>query len=393
MTLKKKRIGIFGAGNFGQYVYDVMKHHSNKEIICFLDNNAGNILREIPVWSVSELKVHMLEIDQIWLAVKNFYQMGDIVLQLHDIGVKEIWIIKPDLWNKRMLEQSIFEIENRYMYYLDISKKAVITKLEFDVCNVCNLNCRGCGHFAPIFKGEYVRVEDFQKQMDLLSRRFANVFRFRLMGGEPFLHKEFDKFIKIAREKLPYTHLEIVTNGLLLKNVPDYIWQAIIENEAVLNISLYPPTFRIKDEIVAMLGEKGIEYSFGSGLEQYNEDGIIEEFHKCFTENKTHNPIIAFRHCMFKSCHYLRDGKISKCSYPLLSYSINDYYQKKYIVEEADYVDLEDTKILPWDMVRRLRAATPFCAYCIEDAPVRFSWQTGGDYRFEDYIIEEGEEK
>lgn len=387
--VSEKRIGIFGAGNFGQYVYELFK--SDEKIVCFIDNDAANKSKQIPVWSVEELRLHLHEISQIWLSITNYYEMGDIVLQLHDIGVKEIWIVKPQLWDKREMGEADSEIKKKYIYHLDISEKAVISKLEFHVCDACNLNCRGCSHFAPVFAGGFVQSDDFERQMELLSQKFVNIFRFRLMGGEPFLHKELDKLIKISRKALPYTHLEIVTNGLMLRKVPDNIWRSVRENEAILNISLYPPTFKIKDELVEMLDKKGVEYSFGSALEQYNENGIIEEFHKCFTEHRSHNPITAARYCMSKKCHYLREGKISKCALPLLSYALNDYYHKNYVVEEGDYVDLNDIKISPWDMVHRLHSATPFCAYCIEEFPHRFSWKTGGNYNFEDYIVEEEE--
>jgi len=387
--VSEKRIGIFGAGNFGQYVYDLFK--SNEKIVCFIDNDATNKSKQISVWSVEELRLRLHEIDQIWISITNYYEMGDIVLQLHDIGVKEIWIVKPQLWDKREKGDSESEIKKKYIYHLDISERAVIAKLEFHVCDACNLNCRGCSHFAPVFTGGFVQIHHFERQMELLSQKFVNIFRFRLMGGEPFLHKELDKFITISRKVLPYTHLEIVTNGLILREVPDNIWQSVRENEAILNISLYPPTFKIKNELVEMLDKKGVEYSFGSALEQYNENGVIKEFHKCFTEHRLHNPITAARYCMGKKCHYLRDGKISKCALPLLSHGLNNYYHKNYVVEEGDYADLNDMKTSSWDMVHKLHNATPFCAYCIEEFPHRFPWKTGGNYTFEDYIVEEEE--
>lgn len=182
--VSEKKIGIFGAGNFGQYVYELFK--SNEKIVCFIDNDAVNKSKQIPVWSVEELRLHLHEISQIWLSITNYYEMGDIVLQLHDIGVKEIWIVKPQLWDKREMGEADSEIKEKYIYHLDISEKAVISKLEFHVCDACNLNCRGCSHFAPVFAGGFVQSDDFERQMELLSQKFVNIFRFRLMGGGTF---------------------------------------------------------------------------------------------------------------------------------------------------------------------------------------------------------------
>lgn len=107
--VSEKRIGIFGAGNFGQYVYDLFK--SNEKIVCFIDNDATNKSKQISVWSVEELRLRLHEIDQIWISITNYYEMGDIVLQLHDIGVKEIWVVKPQLWDKREKGDSESEIK------------------------------------------------------------------------------------------------------------------------------------------------------------------------------------------------------------------------------------------------------------------------------------------
>lgn len=386
-----KHIAIFGAGAFGEYIYNVLKKENDKKIVCFVDNRGKALERIIPVWTVEKLQRELSTIDQIWLAVSNYYDMGDIVFQLHDIGVNEIWVVKPELWNRKLSFCSVNEIENEYVYYLDISKKAVISKLEFHVCDICNLNCKGCSHFAPVFErreGGYVTTDNFAKQAGLLSQKFANIFRFRLMGGEPFLHKNLDAFVEMSRKALPYTHLEIVTNGLILQKVPEYIWSSIRKNRAVLNISLYPPTFNIKNELEEFLSEKEIEYSFGSGLEQYNEYGIIEEFHKCFTEYKIHDPQISSKQCMGSKCHYLREGRISKCALPLLSKYLNEYYGKNYMVEARDFVCLEDDGISPWEMVNILENATPFCAYCTEGKPERFLWEVG-KHQFADYVITE----
>lgn len=164
--VSEKKIGIFGAGNFGQYVYELFK--SDEKIVCFIDNDAVNKSKQIPVWSVEELRLHLHEISQIWLSITNYYEMGE----------------------------ADSEIKEKYIYHLDISEKAVISKLEFHVCDACNLNCRGCSHFAPVFAGGFVQSDDFERQMELLSQKFVNIFRFRLMGGNLFYTKNWINSLK-----------------------------------------------------------------------------------------------------------------------------------------------------------------------------------------------------
>lgn len=383
------QVAIWGAGHYGNFLAEKFSHSDEVKIVCFVDNAVG-LEREVPVVSCEELKDKWnKEIDEVFIAISDYYALGDIILQAYDAGIFQVSVVKPELWKLQSEKQNITfkELRNKYMYKLDIREKAVITKLEYHVCDICNLNCKGCSHFAPIFSNKLPSFESFCKDMQQLSKRFSNILRLRLMGGEPFLNKELPFFIKEARKAFPYSHLEIVTNGLLLETADNDIWNVIKECSAVLQISLYPPTNAIQDKLAKLLKEKDVAFSFGSGLEQYNDKGIIEEFHKNLTKNRVHNPEDAVKYCMGNRCHYLRDGKISKCALPLLASKINQYFGTEYIVEQEDIFDIYEETLSAWEIVKKLHKATPFCGYCITDKPVRFSWVAHGQVDFSDYVV------
>lgn len=382
-----KRIVIYGAGNFGQMIYENMKDNCNLEMTAFIDNFVKDGQREIPVWSIKNLKMQMQNIDEIWIAVMNEGVLEEIVLSLYDAGVENIGIIQSDSYDNLVSGGTLNEED---ILYLDIRQKAFMGRLEFHVCDICNLNCRGCSHFAPIFTGGFVLPENFRKQIEKAAEKFY-ISCLRLMGGEPFLHKELGEIIIIARDVLPNTRLELVTNGLLLMGITGEIWDIIKENRATLCISLYKPTFQIKDKLRDYLKNKGVSYKFVLGTDQKNKEGIIEEFGKCLTNKRNHNAAVAGKYCMGSICRYLRDGKISRCSRPLLSPYINEYYGENFILEDADYISLEDDSLSSWDMVRKLHEVTPFCGYCIEREAETFLWEAGVKPRLSDNIIMEDE--
>ncbi len=382
-----KKIAIYGAGDFGQMIYENLKGSHEVKVIAFIDNYVKDGERKLPVWSMADLKARIQNIDVIWTAVINEGVLEEIVLSLYEAGVKNVGIPRPDSYDKL---KSGGDINDEDILYLDLLQKAFMGRLEFHVCDVCNLNCKGCSHFAPIFTGGFVLPQNFRKQIERAAEKF-HISCLRLMGGEPFLHKQLGEFVKIARNLLPDTRLEIVTNGLLLMGIKGKIWDVIKENKATLCISLYPPVFRIKDKLKDYLEGKEVSYRFVRGLEQKNQEGIIEEFHKGFTNKRTHNATVSGKNCMGSICRYLRDGKISRCALPLLSPYINMYYGEKYILEDVDYISLEDNSLSPWDMVRRLHEATPFCGYCVEGRTQRFSWQAGAEPALSDNIVIEDE--
>ena len=180
----------------------------------------------------------------------------------------------------------------------------------------------------------------------------------------------------------------VVTNGLLFRNVSDKIWQAIKEHNVFVQVSLYRPTFRIQNKLKEFLLQNGINFTFSSGLKQNNEVGEIDEFHKCLTKSRTHDPIVASRHCFGSRCHFLRHGKISKCAVPLLADDLNKYFKSNWLVVPDDYVDIY-SDMAPWDMFIRLNSHTPFCGYCLEQQPLRFKWALtqNEQVKIDDYVV------
>lgn len=385
MTKKDYAYAIFGAGNFGKQL-KIEMDEKGYFVPFFVDNNVTN--KDVSTISPLELKWRMSrrEVDAVIIAVKDYYALGDIVFFLHEMGItKNIFVLRPEMYcTKRVEDFSLIE----HIYPLDLSKKAIITKLEFHVCDHCNLNCKGCSHFAPIYDESFANIVSFEQDVYQLSRIFDNILRFRLMGGEPFLNKELPLFINAVRKFFPNSRIEIVTNGLVLEKVDESIWKAIREAKAILNISLYPPTHKILDSLIAFLDNKTIEYEVGSGLIQNNDSGIIEEFHKNLTMKNNHSQWIAASKCMGGRCHYLRNGKISKCAIPLLAEDINKYFGTNFIATQDDYVDIYDD-VSPWEMARKLYYATPFCKYCSDMGTERFGWEcsNGKKQEISDYVV------
>ncbi len=383
--MNERDIAIWGGGRFGQKMKTIFES-DGYSVVTFVDRESKVALRN--VINSKDITDNFVANTVFYVCIRDYYALGDVVFEMHEKGVEGAWIVNPDIYDENEIESISDLKKSGRIYYLDFSNKAVISKLEFHVIDRCNLNCRGCSHFAPEFKNGYVDINDFEKQMFLVSNSFSNVFRFRLMGGEPFLHDQLGEFALIARKYLPHTHLEIVTNGLMYKYVSAENWDLIKRADAVLNISLYPPTFECKHLIEEYLNKIGIKFSFGSGLEQYNDNGIIEEFHKCLTHNATHDAKKAIKRCVGSYCYYLRDGIISKCSLPQLIGVVNEKYGEKYVVDKKDCIELK-TVDDPWSIVERLRKPMLFCRYCTDSGVLeRFKWTNKGEKVISDYIME-----
>ena len=62
-------------------------------------------------------------------------------------------------------------------------------RFEIHLCDHCNLNCKGCGHFSPLAQKRFLDPAVFERdcrQLSKLSNRKIELID--LMGGEPLLH-------------------------------------------------------------------------------------------------------------------------------------------------------------------------------------------------------------
>jgi len=73
--------------------------------------------------------------------------------------------------------------------------------IQIDITNACTFNCSNCTRFCGQHKKPFfMDFETFKKAVDSL-KEFKGIVG--IMGGEPTLHPEFDKFIKYLAEKRP----------------------------------------------------------------------------------------------------------------------------------------------------------------------------------------------
>jgi len=79
------------------------------------------------------------------------------------------------------------------------------------------------------------------------------------MGGEPLLHPNICEFLYIARKNFPKTDIRLVTNGLLLKKMPEHFWVALRLTNVKVDMSKYPPTNNEFDSYINLINENNVK--------------------------------------------------------------------------------------------------------------------------------------
>lgn len=375
---------VFGAGKIGRYIIDT-RPCDNNEIRYIMDNKQAEI--EIQYKHIPIIKPESLEGEQrnklmVVIALKDFNVAMEVACQLFDEGYRQLFLLHESVLNRH---ESLWNADGTLDQYkvtkLQCGEKGrellpTLKYLEMHVANGCNLNCKGCTHFSNLYqKNDLVDLEDFSKQLEILSKK-CNLLKLRLMGGEPLLNPQIERYLETARCNFPTTELYLVTNGLLLLSKHEEFFDKLKELHIIVCISWYPPTAGKRDEILRKLDEHGV-------LHMENLEDIYE-FTKCLTLQHTHDGEQAIKKCGMAKCTILKDYKIYKCSFMAYCGKLNERFGTNLVQEKGFSIE---SSVEEWkEMLSRLEEPMPFCRYCT-DTPVAYEWNGGRVPALEDWIV------
>ena len=260
-------------------------------------------------------------------------------------------------------------------------KKSFIGYMETNIVDGCNLNCKGCTHFAGLFgRDEIYPLENFRRDIRQLSE-LCDVYTLRLLGGEPLLLKNVEDYIKITRKYLPDTHLQLVTNGLLIPSMPQSFFDTLRQNNFFVTVSMYPPTMKLADRIKKLFDSNGVKFGFISNF--------CDKFGVFLTLHSGNNPYKSRVACFNNDCKLLRDGKIYKCPIDALVYRFAEYFGIENYPKSTG-VDLYAQNFSA--MLQMLNGNVEMCEWCGEKT--RFiQWKSTNNPRIEDWLAEPDELK
>lgn len=230
-----------------------------------------------------------------------------------------------------------------------------IGSIDIPVVNHCNLNCKGCDHFAPLAKEKYPNVEQYEILLKRLKHILHDrkVLRFNLMGGEPLLHPQIEDFCRITREIFPESQVCLVTNGLLLK-AKQNLKNICEEYDVKIKITNYHD--KNKKFYKTNLDEKGqydtYKYCNNRSM-NVNEikKNVSEEMFDFYTD--------------FPCTQLNMNGDYFSCIIPANVHLLNDYFGTEFKpMENEDYVNIfsiDDAQPII-DMNKKDKIS--FCRYC-----------------------------
>lgn len=240
----------------------------------------------------------------------------------------------------------------------------MITAVDYHIIDRCNLNCAACNHFCSLVpstdKGK--SIEQITADLTLLSRFKDEIKYLNIMGGEPTLHPQLSKILRIARQLFPNNIINLATNGVLY-NKFDRWKDSIIENKITVCLTIYPycnEYYEHADIIKNILGPD-VE------IRCFDRE---EKFEQVFLSNNNIVPSEEeIRMCYRRdNCSQLKNGRLYICHFAAQFNRLKDYFGDKvtFDLDGNEYLDLNGD-ITTEDFYNFLCNSMPnICYHCVD---------------------------
>ena len=408
---KNERVAIVGLSKSGEALANRISSEQNKNrysVTHFCDSSGkyiGNELNGVPIVNIEQLAeiYHKGHVDKIIVAFSGYTEprLSLIYRLLKSVGItSKVFTVPPWFYDGAydFVHDSLQPFDHgdevnfeSALVQADMSKDVLdfITPLS----NVhCNSSCRGCVTASPLADPVFTTLSSYRNDIEKLRDLYWHICRFRISGGEPLLHPDIAEMVKITREAFPATGLAIQTNGLLLLKDDgrfDKLLEVMRENRCGFQISTYKSIIKQRDKLSVILSKHGVQWHWGqisgkpveifwSFRTLYPTNEIEKQHNTCYTD---------------KYCHTLYNGYVYPCFFPCSSEIIEKHFNVKFegMAENMDKMrlNLHDTELDGWGIVKYLESPTPMCGYCCFERLHKIEWGqcSRTEAKLEDFVL------
>lgn len=242
--------------------------------------------------------------------------------------------------------------------------------LKTQIVDECNLNCKGCDHFAPLAKKWHQPLDDFTKMMKTIKDTVGNhIKEIELYGGEPLLHEQLYEMILVIKVLFDDSiAITIETNGILLDKFFQKHKDLINDEKIEIKITEYKSTKGIinklkkkyfnNDIYQAKMLDKELELTNHSSYKENLFNVNINKEPKQFVDDIYKNCYVK---CEEKDSLCLRNWVLSPCPMTMCLQIFDEYFHEQYdskfnhikVSKDLSVKDLDKMAHYPCDFCKR----------------------------------------
>ncbi|RRK33745.1 radical SAM protein [Schaedlerella arabinosiphila] len=346
-----EEIIVFGFGSMAQiYLDNITK---NVKIRFIIDNSVqlkGCWYKDIPIYSYMESKENIKNTKIVIMAETTSYN------EIFNILVRDGYIENTDFTG---LERFICE------WYFKRLRQVCLMEMHTTITTVCTFNCKKCNMFMPYYKQRrQYSYESLKENIDLIFRHVDYIFKYQLVGGEPFLNKDLPNFLEYLYDTYGSRigRIRIITNGGVIPN--EKLLYIIKKCNIEINISNYLNSIDYKEiynQVIDAFKSAKINYKEISTLRWRDFGFPSNTFRRPQEEIRKHMLTCATAwHGLNNGCLYYCNSAWSASECGLFSLSNTDYIDLRSLMNSED----SGISIMEFCLGDRNPGYNSFCRIC-----------------------------
>ena len=337
---------VWGNTNLGLNIIELLRKHGI-EVKYILEREKwmqGSIYKGVEVVDPT-----MILNDDNSIIILASFNKGSIIEMKEFLGMNGV------------INSRVYTLENLIMNDRDL-RKDMYHNLKFQVHLVehCNLNCRGCDHFSPIAEPEFLKPEEYAKDITRLKELFPNSAPLiTLLGGEPLLHPKLTEFMRISREAFNDARIDLITNGVLLSRMAEDFWLACKRYCIDIRPTKYPVSADYK-------GAEEAAQEYGIKFKYFLDNGTIKMLWKHPLDLAgEQDPVEMFGLCGESNhCLTLDHGRLYTCSVAAYNRHFTKFFGVKLkFAGESNGIDIYKAKD-GCEIMKFLSRPIEMCRHC-----------------------------
>lgn len=342
---------IWGTGVKAEKVYEIIKN--TQEVVAFGENNIANIrggisADEIPVISCFRVAslYHAAEKEIEAVVIPGTYYERTIKKIVQSL--KELEIAEEDIYivPYYAIKESRYQLVHWQDYFC-------LYRFNVKLAEHCNLKCKRCNNFSNFSKEDFYTVEEYEKDIMRLSALVENIMEIDLIGGEPLLNPDIEQFVSLTKKYYPYTQINVVTNGMLILQLPESVMRCFAENDVHIQITLYPVLYPRIDDIIMRIKEYGIS------VKMFRDGDIFGAFFNLKGDN---DRSLVEGNEFYGKCVVMYRGAICRCGPGMTIQKFNQRFSLA--LPDDGKIDLYAGDLTGERLSYLLNQSIELCAYC-----------------------------
>jgi len=357
---KKKNIIVYGTGAIGKIVRYCLNKR-NIQVSYYVNEEGNGSFYGTPVIGIEKLEELCKNNSSIiLLAVGVASEDVAFKLRTHNIDiVYSVYNILEDVKQTGdLLGTSYME---RYMYFYRQARfitpeKLVLRTLDIVVTEKCSLRCGKCSNLMQYYKfPRNFDVFEIKEMLDRALTAIDMIYELRILGGEPFMNRDFYELIEWYVDHKKIKKIAIFTNATIF--LSEEKRKILINPKIIMKISDYGELSIKLYDWIKWCENNHVEYMV-SKLEKWQDCGNLKKHNYREDELK-----YLYRTCECRDLPTLINGKLYNCPYAANAVNLGALYDDE---AEKDAFDLMDKSHLK-DRIKKFLFEKEYlyaCDYC-----------------------------